>query len=1585
MSKFKNSNKSRKPITAFLSCILICVMIFSILSPGLSGISAYATNDKIHVWDGSIADGFAGGNGTESNPYLIETPEQLAYLSTTVNNDKNYYQKFFMLISDIYLNEPAPANNPYPYFYKNEWTAIGTKKCPFEGKFNGNNYTIHGLYINKPNEDYQGLFGCSTALTGYSRTNIHNLKLKGVHIYGKDFVGSVIGYASYLSIYNIYTDGFVTGHDYIAGIAGKVNATNLVFCVNSCDVSGNSSITGISYGGSNSHTYNTGFISGNDYVYGIGGSALCAHSLGSVFGNNSNIHPIAPYHSSSFYLCQDTSIKENYALTSEKFSREFIFRGWDFENIWVMKYDNDLKMFYPHIRSLLAEGEFAPKSYKIATEYASGTGTEDDPYIITTAEELALFSYRSSQYGSVGEIANASHYMLGNDIILNDTSKPSWITSALEFNTIGRNFRTTWDFSGVFDGNNHKISGLFISSPENDFIGLFSELSTGAVIKNLIIEDSLIIGFSHLGSIVGRTSDGTIENCKTETTLIGCSYVGGITGLMHRGSISDCENSGKIYASGGVGGIIGCANNGDAIISVSKSANSGCITSTGVAGGIIGRSDTDKIPFITYISESFNSGEIITCSSARGITNCIKSAYNTVPVITNCYNSGSLHSSNTSIPIADKVATISSCYNVGQMFKNSECVSSPTEDMINQSYYDGYDFENMWKIDDSSGYPYPQLKNNTHILPDIYRFYDRSGTEHIPFSFSNTDESFSDTYRISDVYKTILQNKKDEESLAETILIFNKKLSFDKEWNGSCFGMSAIMALDMLGKIDPDVIQWNSLNLSDFILPKDSLSVESLINYYQLSQNLFDIIDAKLKSYTIMDDTIKKDRNVSQATINSLSKGVPVILGIKAIDTSNTLLPTKCMHAVLAYGMQVSGSTHKIYIWDPNHSDSTTTITIDMTKTSGSVVVLDNFFNELTKDFTAKEKANAELSLSYALPINNSAMNDLYDKILKKQDSLNSDKVSIQSEGSPNMLITNLADFVLINDVTGESVRITNGIPVHETDMVIGRVDVGYSSTDVYEAYKLSDECTSCTVLPQGTDSANNNTMLVGFIGTDGWYSCVESEKIADISFDSYTKKVTTNSDDDSYQSITSYSKNVSTSWDTVEVNGTSNAFEINISDADCNIKSDTSTICDIYVMDDFNLATANNVYVEKNTEISVSELSANYLTTQSEDLEAIKSRTIRVTDENDIDIYSPDSDENILKFTVIFNTNDNFLIDSYSEIENGSIIKEPEIDKTYLIGKKILYWYTKDKNGNEIPWNFESDKVTSNLQLFAKWEKESTNTITYNMNDETGNSVSVEKEFDSDYIFVECAAKREGYVFSGWNTSPYGNSLSFDNGDVYSENKDLKLYAVWLPTFFIFNNDSTYSFDSEQKFIYGINLGTTITSFITDAFENNNISADDTSGKVSTGTVIHVTDNTGTIYDTATVVIWGDVNGDGWYDGTDAVLVELLSKGMLTKEQVGAAAWTASDCNQDGIINNYDVELLAQAGLLLSRIDQNLNEEQLLTTNAYNDYLEIIPQRYEGFAEADSTTDFLVSFIQKFINLIYKVIDFFKKAVYTV
>ncbi|MBQ3498335.1 MAG: Ig-like domain-containing protein [Clostridia bacterium] len=150
---------------------------------------------------------------------------------------------------------------------------------------------------------------------------------------------------------------------------------------------------------------------------------------------------------------------------------------------------------------------------------------------------------------------------------------------------------------------------------------------------------------------------------------------------------------------------------------------------------------------------------------------------------------------------------------------------------------------------------------------------------------------------------------------------------------------------------------------------------------------------------------------------------------------------------------------------------------------------------------------------------------------------------------------------------------------------------------------------------------------------------------------------------------------------------------------------------------------------------------------------------------------------------------------------------------------------------------------------------------------------------------------------------------------------------------------------DAENGYIFGLDVGLeSITDYVELTDSSCSLEYDTLTGEVGTGSITNIVRN-GTIVDSYTVIIYGDVNGDGWYDGEDAFLVNLIVNGLLTEDKLPGYMWTAADCNHDGVINEFDVELLMGAGLRKNDIDQNSAQAELVTQTAYIEYASLIDQ----------------------------------------
>ena len=158
--------------------------------------------------------------------------------------------------------------------------------------------------------------------------------------------------------------------------------------------------------------------------------------------------------------------------------------------------------------------------------------------------------------------------------------------------------------------------------------------------------------------------------------------------------------------------------------------------------------------------------------------------------------------------------------------------------------------------------------------------------------------------------------------------------------------------------------------------------------------------------------------------------------------------------------------------------------------------------------------------------------------------------------------------------------------------------------------------------------------------------------------------------------------------------------------------------------------------------------------------------------------------------------------------------------------------------------------------------------------------------------------------------------------------------------------NHSGAIIDRSKNWIYGLDCGTNESDLYICLSDNSftYVLLIDNPTAIGTESIIQIKHN-GVVFEEYTIVIFGDVNGDGWYDGEDAFLVNLIVAGMLDRDDVGEAIWTAADCNHDGVIDELDVDLLVGAGLLLNKVDQSATPAELALNSDYIEYTMLIDQ----------------------------------------
>ena len=269
--------------------------------------SAYTfTNTDITLTNGRLlADMNANENKTTidgTTYYNIDTPKKLQWFAYYVNtaNAEPYKTASARLTANIDLATVCGANvngteiswTPIAqktlYAYDNGWTGI----------FDGNRKKISGLYINKPEETNQGLFG-------YVQGNIKNLTVQG-QVNGLSNVGllaSLIGINA--TVEHCTTEGAVSGEQSVGGVVGMVrfSTSRISYCANHASVTGSTSyrVGGIagSTSGTVSHSVNYGAITGTRTDFDdstVGGIAGIKEGSGGDIENCANLGNVSCSH-----------------------------------------------------------------------------------------------------------------------------------------------------------------------------------------------------------------------------------------------------------------------------------------------------------------------------------------------------------------------------------------------------------------------------------------------------------------------------------------------------------------------------------------------------------------------------------------------------------------------------------------------------------------------------------------------------------------------------------------------------------------------------------------------------------------------------------------------------------------------------------------------------------------------------------------------------------------------------------------------------------------------------------------------------------------------------------------------------------------------------------------------------------------------------------------------------------------------------------------------------------------------------------------------------------------------------------------
>lgn len=652
-----------------------------------------------------FAQGYSGGNGTDTNPYIIATKADLKYLSEHPND----WDKHFKQTSDIVFDSLDFTSNGEFYNNGKGLTPIGNLISKFKGNYDGNNKAIYNIFINHPDTNYIGLFGYTL------NAHIMNIRLHNAYVKGRNFVGGLVGYNSSSYITNAFVTGEIQGEISIGGLAGSNSFNSIItesyaICDVSCQISGSGGLVGINFDSSSiSNSFAISSINGNSQVGGLVGlnnqysriSNCFANSsvkgnvyVGGFVGNNQNYSEISDCFSFSDvtrisssdvsiggfcgYNRDSSKINNSYSkgkvysspgvIWNENGTKNKGFIGFNmnglFNNNYFDKESSEQNTAVGATGKTTAEmktsstfvGWNFSRLWAISSpitydgyptlRWTGGFAIAPSSNQISSLPNLIWIAENSSRWsGNYSQIANIDMW-----------TSPSWKNQS-GFTPIG-NLSTK--FTGSYNGQNYSILNVFINQSSTNYIGIFGYIS-GATISNVKAEVD-ITGNSMVGGIAGYSYNSQINNCYVKGKIGKSWYIGGIVGYNDKSNIENCITMCEINGHYAVGGLVGI-NKSNANITRCYSMSK--VVGNSAVGGFVGISkDTANI------SKAFSDGEVVGILDVGGFAGVAAN----LAYISDCYSLANVirkNENNTSFGGfcgKNENGNIAFCYSVGKVY-----------------------------------------------------------------------------------------------------------------------------------------------------------------------------------------------------------------------------------------------------------------------------------------------------------------------------------------------------------------------------------------------------------------------------------------------------------------------------------------------------------------------------------------------------------------------------------------------------------------------------------------------------------------------------------------------------------------------------------------------------------------------------------------------------------------------------------------------------------------------------------------------------------------------------------------------------
>ena len=729
------------------------------------------------------------GSGSTNDPYLIATWENLYWLSKNASAwDKNFSQT-----ADIQFPEEISTweNDKGLNSIGTGYTDDAGQAYPFTGSYNGNNYSISGVYINRGEEycEAMGFFGAVEYAT------LKNIRLNNLYIVGYSGVGGLVGNSWGGVIENTQVSGFVKGREQAGGLVGRAYIGTIKKSFTNTQVEGTDLWWAKSLGGfvgSNSSIITECFSSGTvDGRLGVGGFAGENVRMDEEQGEIENCFSLASvtiYDEGEWYGGFIGDIQSGKILNCYSVGRVSFLNGTGPDNVGfignITTTGSNFEMFgnYWDIQtsgqtttqgstdngSSLPQGK-STAEMKIANTFTGwnfsniwqidaevnngypylkfaaismpiGSGTEQNPFQISTLGNLRWFAEQTISFAG-------KYFVQTQDIDASSTQ--NWNN--------GEGWKPKAIFMGSYDGNGYTIDGLYINSANST--GLFDYVSD-AIIKNIGLKNVDYTGNMYSGGLAGTTDASNIENCYVTGLIKGSDEVGGLIGRNGMNTtITGSYFFGTITGEDFVGGLIG-RNDGNYGTNVTRCYSVGTVKGDRFVGGFVGTNYNQ-----TTIENCYTRCDVIVSANAEYFGGF--AGRNENAVINKCYSTGYVDYEN-EVTVYSK-GFVGSCvdgkdyymrYNYWDMESSAQnsnladanaATGLTTSQMKTQENFQGWDFVNTWVINAEINDGYPSFVENDNNTNAILHSYNEEFINVYPNPFSSyiAIEQLSDANNIS--------------------------------------------------------------------------------------------------------------------------------------------------------------------------------------------------------------------------------------------------------------------------------------------------------------------------------------------------------------------------------------------------------------------------------------------------------------------------------------------------------------------------------------------------------------------------------------------------------------------------------------------------------------------------------------------------------------------------------------------------------------------------------------------------------------------------------------------------------------------